>query len=39
MLEKLGRRAKHFKSPENPKFIIEEIPTIYLSLENSKKTK
>ena len=25
MLEQLGGRAKYFKSPENPKFIVQEI--------------
>jgi len=25
VLEQLGRRAKHFKSPGNPRFIVQEI--------------
>ena len=25
VLGQLGRRAKHFKSPENPRFIVQEI--------------
>ena len=36
MLEKLGRRANQFKSPGNPKFIVQEITKLYTS-GNSKR--
>ena len=29
MLGKLGRKAKHFKSPGNPKSIVQEITKLY----------
>jgi len=29
LLEQLGRRAKHFKSPGNPKSIVQEITKLY----------
>jgi len=32
LLGQLGGRAKHFKSPENPKFIIQEITELYTYL-------
>jgi len=33
MLEKLGRRANQFKSPGNPKFIVQEITELYTYLQ------
>ena len=32
MLGQLGGRAKHFKSPGNPKFIVQEITKLYTYL-------
>ena len=33
MLEQLGRRAKHFKSPGNSKSIVQEITKLYTYLQ------
>ena len=32
LLEQLGGRAKHFKSPVNPKSIVQEITELYTHL-------
>ena len=33
LLEQLGRRAKHFKSPGNPKSIVQKITKLYTYLQ------